>query len=160
MEKKYEEVYIERYLDGERNFKNERTVFDENETESLLGEEKAYEIFLIYAKKAKIPLQKFIAMRNITRIQINTLDLDNELNKLKAELIEQTETVGGDDDAYDYFPDLVYAFNQICEKFNRLDIYNQTAVELNKLLDYEEDDELFIQSLVEQRESKENCEEI
>ena len=144
---KYEIIYIERYNNGERNFKREHTVFDSFETEDLLGEEKAFEIYQLYAEKAKLFIQDSLCV-DITRIQINLNDLDNELNALANEVYEHSKRVGGDDDSYDYFPDLVYAFRQICQAVKRFDVYNEVAMTLNERLNYNEDDELFIASFV------------
>jgi len=69
---------------------------------------------------------------NVTVISLNTLDIDNELKVLQAEILEHSKTVSGDDDYYDYFPDKVDAFYQICDHFKKLAFYNETLKILNK----------------------------
>lgn len=125
---KYEEVYLYRYQSDEA-FKKEHIVYDEYETEELLGEEQAKKIAKIYYAKANILEEDGV---NVTRISVNTLDLDNELKALQAEILEISKTVSGDDDYYDYFPDKVNAFCQVCEHFKKVAFYNETVKILNK----------------------------
>ena len=126
MRNKYEDVYLVRYLNGERNFKNERTVFNHYETSELLGETQAAALLQLYAKGA---LLKAGEQADITRIQIDTNDLDKELDKLKEQVL--VGSIGADDDTFDYFPDLVFAFQQICELFKKTELYNEVAKILN-----------------------------
>ena len=141
---KLKQVVIERYNNEERNFKRERTAFNAFEVEELLGEQTAFDIYTMFAKKLNI---KDKSIKDITVISINIHDLDNELKALQNELYEQAKTVSGDDDAYDYFPDLVYAFAQICEEFDRKDIYNETVERLNELLEYNAGEELYLEEI-------------
>ena len=125
----YKTVYIVRYLNGERNFRNERTVFDNFQIEELMGEERAQEICQELNKKANLEAEN----NDITSISIKPSEAEEKLIGLKGELIGQASTVGGDDDSFDYFPDLVFAFEQICKAFNRIDIYNSVLPILNDL---------------------------
>lgn len=139
-EAKYEKIYLIRYNNGERNFKHERTVFDYYQIEELMGEKRTNELILEFLKKAKLDTSNLYV--DITKISFNALDIDNELNKLANEIYKHSETVSGDDDTYDYFPDLIYAFEQICESLKQDAFYNKVVLKLNKILEYDEDDEL------------------
>jgi len=143
-EVKYRTIVIERYNNGERNFKHERTAFDAFEAEELLGEQDAFKIYDMFVRKLNIESK---IMKDLTTLSINIRDLDNELKTLQDELYKQAESVSGDDDAYDYFPDLVYAFEQICKDVERKDIYNETADKLNEILEYNTEDELYIEEI-------------
>jgi len=127
----YETIYIIRLYNGERNFTRERTTFDNYETEELLGEKRAKELCVEYLTKAKLDTSNDYT--DITNVRINTLDLNNELNKLKLEILEQAKTVSGADDTYDYFPNLVFAFYQICIKTNSIPFYNTIIPILNSM---------------------------
>ena len=127
---RYQTIYIRRYNNGERNFKREITVFNEYETEELLGEEKTKEVFKIYQKQA---FGEENSSYDITSFSIDIDNTQEELKKLQTEILEQAETVSGDDDVYDCFPDLVFAFEQICEKLNSFDIYNETLKTLDTM---------------------------
>ena len=131
-EYKYETFYIKRYNNGERNFVNERTIFNNFETQELLGEDQTLKILKIYAKKAKIDIWREDDQFDITSITLNLNEIDKEIEKLVSEVLKQSETVSGDDDVFDYFTDLVFAFNQICDKYNKLDKYKEIVEYLNK----------------------------
>ena len=128
MEYKYENVYLYRYQDGVA-FEREQLVFDHYYTEELLGEEQAKTVAKIYYAKANMSERDGV---NLSVISLNTLDIDNELKALQAEIIEHSKTVSGDNDYYDYFPDKVDAFYQICDHFKKLAFYNETLKILNK----------------------------
>ena len=53
--KKYKEVYIKRWNNGEMNFKNERTIVNGYELEMVMGSEWTQNILLEVAKKCDIP---------------------------------------------------------------------------------------------------------
>jgi hypothetical protein len=146
---RYKDIYIERYNNGERNFSRERTVFDYYETQELMGEDKANKVAFEYYKEAFGEAKaKQIVRNHYTDITRVAFDLDNLAPKIKIfadELIEQATTVGGDDDSFDYFPDLVFAFKQICEAVGYNETYKEIVSILNKQLEYEPDDELFIE---------------
>jgi len=127
---KFKDIYIIRYLNGERNFFNERTAFNFYETEQLLGEEKTFQIAALF--KDKISDYPLDSQADITRITLDLNNLNKELDKLSKEIYEHSKTVSGDDDVFDYFPDLIYAFYQICEQLNRLDYYNKVISYLNE----------------------------
>lgn len=138
---KNKDIYMIRYLNGRRNFKRESTVFNEYETEELLGEKQTQLIAVEYFEQAKL---EYVEGADITRISIDTDNITEELRQLNRELLQHSIRVGGNDDEYDYFPDLVYAFEQICEAFDMLDYYHKVVEDLNLLLGYKEEDELFI----------------
>jgi len=142
---KYEDIYIKRYQNKERNFKEEVTVFNSFEIEELLGDERTFEMGEEIALKAL--KDHYEDNTDITRITIDTDKLDEELKKLQNEIREQAIGVSGDDDAYDYFSDIIYAFYQICDRFGERALYNETADLINEHFEYEENDELFIQHI-------------
>jgi len=153
----YENIYIVRHNNGERNFRNERTILDsyalddffsENVQVAMSDEGKVIRKLFVDRLKIIAPYALVYLDDNeycdITSIQYETANPQKKLDELRIQLIEQSKSVSGDDDSYDYFPDLIFAFNQVCDKLDRLDFYKSVASELNKLLDYEEDYELFI----------------
>jgi hypothetical protein len=136
---RYKDIYLTRYLNGERNFKREHKVFDYYETEELTGE-KAIDIANTYYLSAFGDTND--SFPDITRIQIDLEHLDEEISKLFVEVIEHSETVSGDDDVFDYFPDLVWAFKQICLAVDKIEVYERLVYILyeNKYEDYKDED--------------------
>ena len=135
-EYKYEEVYFLRYNSGEREFKHEHVVIDQYELDEFFGEVAAQDVRKIYIETLKIKAPYAFDIINDTQvdvsyISINVNALDSELNKLAKAILEQALEVSGDDDVYDYFPDLVFAFYQICDRYKRFDIYNDVIAVLN-----------------------------
>ena len=140
----YKKIFIERYNNGERNFSKERTLFDQFQISEAFGEEVAFEMSQQFAKLANIDLNEYA---DLTFVEINEDAIEDELNDLKFELLDQLDVVGADDDQYDYIPDLVYAFEQICRELNAIDFYNRVIEEVNEKLNYEEEDELYYSSI-------------
>lgn len=150
MEKKYEgkTIYIQRWNNGERVFKREHTVFDECEISSVFSglcetPTESYEIRKMIADGIKgIHGQElFDKETDITSITLNINDIDNEVDKLANEILDMTDSVGGDDDTFDYFPDIVCAFCQICETLDMMNKYNELISKLNTILGYTVKDE-------------------
>ncbi len=142
-------IYIKRYNNGERNFSDEVTIFNEYELEEILTEKETLYIYAALADNLKAQNDEFEDLQcvcDITRIYVQP-DIKQFLYKLKNELLTQSVTVSGDDDSYDYFPDLVYAFAQICKQLKQVDYYNDIIKQLNRILDYNEDDENYIVSM-------------
>ena len=150
---KYEELYIVRYLNGERNFRREITVYDHYRTEEVFGDKEAMSICKLYADQIAKTNKAFTGYAfndyvfDITTIQFDLKNLGQQLSRLANELIIQSENVGGDDDSYDYFPDLVFAFQQVCEHFDKKELFNETADLVNANLPQE--DKYDIDALVE-----------
>ena len=138
--KKYKEVYIKRWNNGEMNFKNERTIVNGYELEMVMGSEWTQNILLEVAKKCDIPNDG--ELWDITTMQFDQENIEEELKELIPQIWEHFEHKGADDGTYDYFPDLMYAFEQICIAFRREDIYNTIALELNEK-EYDENGEPF-----------------
>jgi hypothetical protein len=126
---RYKDVYIARYNNGDYNFSHEETVFNEYEVAELMGDEFAAKVLKDIAKKANLVENENI---DITRISLDEDDIENELKKLEIELYKFNESVSGDDSYYDYFPDIVYAFQQICEAFNKREVYERVIEYLNR----------------------------
>ena len=133
---RYEEIYIARYNNGERNFKREITIFDQFYNEQLFGEQGVKQLIEIYAQKLKetnpIAHSYFEDYTDLTVISIDIDNLDEEMRELKDEIYEHSKTVGGDGDSFDYFPDLIFAFQQICEQLDRKEDYNEIVRYLNE----------------------------
>lgn len=147
---RYKDLYLIRHLNGERNFKNEVTVFNHHETDELFygDPEKVKKIaFEYYQKTFGVEQAEHLidSQPDITRITIDIENKNTELIELYLELSEHSETVSGDDDSYDYFPDLIYAFRQICKQLGELDYFKTVASVLNERLNYSEGDELYIE---------------
>ena len=144
--KKYKEMYIKRWNNGEMNFKNERTIVDGYELEMVMGAEWTQNILLEVAKKCDVAFLGHIPSNgelwDITTMQFDQENIEEELKELIPQIWEHFEHKGADDGTYDYFPDLMYAFEQICIAFGREDIYNTIALELNEE-EYDENGEPF-----------------
>ena len=136
---RYETIYIVRYNNGERNFKHERTTLDSYQVDDFFGEERDsantrnlyYERLKELAPYAYEYIDKD-AFCDITHIGYTVGEEDAFVKDLSIELLEHSKSVGGDDDTYDYFPDLVWAFEQICRRFKKTGVYNTVIAELNK----------------------------
>ena len=132
---RYKEIYIIRYNNGERNFRNERTIFDSFQNEEFFGD-KAKEVEVLYIERLKEvdpkAFEYYSEYTDITSIQVDLNNLDRYMSRLKEEIYNHSKTVSGDDDSFDYFPDLIYAFLQICEHLNRKDDYNEVVTYLNE----------------------------
>jgi hypothetical protein len=120
---KYKTIYIKRYNDGERNFKRERTVFDFFEIEELLGVTRTNELLKELCDRAQIAFEMGV---NLTEVQVDLDKIDEDIEQLNKEVIEKMGEVSGDDDAYDYFPDLLAAFEQVCVQLNKKEVYLKT----------------------------------
>ena len=143
------ELYIARYNNGERNFKEEMTIFDAFELTEILDEDEVKALHKKLCDKLSIDNDYFKHDENtypfdITKVNVPK-NVDLFLYALNKQLFQQAVTVSGDDDTYDYFPDLLYAFLQICEHLNKLDYYNNLVPALNRVLDYNEGDEEYIE---------------
>jgi hypothetical protein len=142
MSKTYETIYIARY-NLDRTFENEIVTLDSYLIEELLGEQETNVIM----RQAQIKAFGDILdkdLSNITQITYEAAALDEFITDLIAELYKQSESVSGDDDSYDYFPDLVFAFKQICKATNRQELCEVVIKQINELLEYDEDDDLYL----------------
>jgi len=126
----YVDIYLIRYQNGERNLKSETTIFNNYETEELLGEETAKIIQKIFYEKAfpNSNINEIEEYTDITRIQLNRNKSVEEIRKISAQILDQSQTIGGDGDAFDFFPDLVFAFEQICDKVIELEPKHKQAI--------------------------------
>jgi hypothetical protein len=76
----------------------------------------------------------------ITRIDIQEEILDDWIKTFSEYLKNESDNVGGDDSYYDYFPDIVNIFNNICVELDKKEIYNET-LRYMKENRYSDDDE-------------------
>ena len=131
----YHDIYLIRYLNGERNFRNEQTITDEYLLEAFFEEKQVASIQKIYTDRLKeaAPYALEYIYEDHDSYAITKVNYSkNDLPALAADLIALKDTLGGDDDTFDYFPDLIYAFQQICEFFKQPEIYNSVARYYNK----------------------------
>ena len=130
---RYKDIYIERWNNGERQLKGEVTVFDFYRTEELMGVLPTLQVQLIYAQHAKIELSEYTDLTCVT-VDLDEKDSNSDpLAEIKDDIIEQANTVSGDDDCYDYFPDMIYAFYQVCEQLNKQSDYDEIINILNTM---------------------------
>ena len=155
--KKYIDVYFERWCNGERQFQcvNERTVFDSCEIDSIFrtGAIQGSEVMQI--RKMIVDGIKNrcgqelddSAYSDITTIQFDREKVDLILAEMGDECVSQAHSVSGDDDVYDYFPDLVGVFEQACVYFDEKKLYNDFVKKINHVLEYEKDDEGYFEEI-------------
>jgi len=129
---KYKTVYIIRYNNGEMNFKFERTVVNGYELMEAMGEAYALNILKEVAIKVGIKEGDEEQLIDITEMSFKQSEARTEIRKLIPQIWEHWDHRGADDGTFDYFPDLIYAFQQICEAFKCCDIYNEVATECNE----------------------------
>ena len=138
----YKTIYIERYNNNERMFKKEHILIDTFAFEEAFGEAFTDEFKTKAFERLKIADGDMTC--DINYININMDNIDFDLYCLRKELLEQSVTVSGDDDVFDYFPDLVFAFYQICKALDKFDYFKTVETDLNRILNYKQEDEEYI----------------
>ncbi len=68
-------------------------------------------------------------------------------SKYLFELLDGPYGIGADDGHYDYFPDLVDQFRQLCEQLKLPKLYNKTVMELSKHREYKDDAEIVFETI-------------
>ena len=136
MRKIYRHIPIISYV-GEYKLKHSRLVLDLYKLEDVdkaLAEEVSKRI------KAKFNItDEFSDIYSIngTSDKLNTIALENA----KYLLDTLDEGIGADDGHYDYFPDLVEQFRQLCEQTDNQALYNRTVEQVKKHRQYNDEDE-------------------
>lgn len=127
----FKTFYLLRDNAGEREFTKERILFDLYDLSEIMGETEAEQLLDKICEKLSL---KRDGEYYLTSVTLNMGELDKELESLSEQILEAFESLGADDDTFDYFPDFVRAFQQICEQTNKKYFFN----ELIKILNEEE----------------------
>ena len=149
---RYKNIYLIRYLEGERKFTEEVTVFNYYETEELFPSATNTDAIAKQFTDAYLESIKGVINNDyiydahefsISRVCVDTEHIFDSVSRFARDLLVQANSVRGDDDSYDYFTDLVMAFEQICAQTKQIKLYNDTVDKINEFFDLEPKDELF-----------------
>ena len=138
MENKFKDVYITSYI-GEHALQHARLVIDFDALESFdasIAEDFRREINLCLDQKEDTYISDLYCVQGTDERLKEIAIANSEL------LIEQLDRgIGADDGHFDYFPDLVDQFRQLCEKINAIELYNETIKKIRAHEEYSDEDE-------------------
>jgi len=137
---RYETLYIVSYV-GEYNLKHSRLLIAVDELEEY--SKVLYSFAMSQIRVAFDIDDNYISdVHSISGTIAQLKEYAIENSKYLFELLNQPYGVGADDGHYDYFPDLVDQFKQLCKQTDMNALYNETIDNLKKHHEYNECEEV------------------
>ena len=145
---KYQEIYVISYV-GEYTLKHAKilaNIFDLEEFDTSFDTDLANTIRKTVKKVFNIEEEfTFISRLSGTNSELKKIAFEN--SEYLIELLDQPYGIGADDGHFDYYPDLVDQFRQLCVKINEIELYNETIKKIKAHKEYSEDEEVEFEEL-------------
>ena len=142
---KYKTIYIVSYV-GEYELKKSRKIIQVDSIEDF--DKELYEIISKHLQKRFSISEDYISFLSYisgTEEQLRKIAFEN--SKYLYDILEEPYGVGADDGHFDYFPDLVDQFRQLCEQIGEIELYNLTIRDLKEHYEYNECEEVTFDKL-------------
>ena len=136
----YKTTYIISYV-GEYNLKHSKVTLDLNQLEDF-DKELFNQAMINIKKRFNIDDDYISCVIEINAKQSKALQIVNDNKDYLFYLLNKPYGIGADDGHYDYFPDLVEQFKQLCLAFDTKEIYNETIKQLKEHEEYKECEEV------------------